>query len=128
MDTTKHNFIKLLLIFIIIIGIGSLVYYNVINYDMKVHTVEGQIIDIKETAFIESMNDFKDLYMIKYEKNGEYYIDLKFNKDLPSKLKCSKKEYDKMVSGKYYYINFKCKGEDYKNAEFTEVFDNNPNM
>lgn len=127
MENKKHNYRKLLLIFIVIIGISSFAYYEIISYDVEVHTVGGQIIDIKETAFIESMNNFKDLYMIKYKENNEYFIDLKFNTNLPSKLKCSKEEYDKIASGHYYYISFKCKGEDYKNAEFIAVYDNNPN-
>ena len=126
MIAEKRSSKKVLLLFILVIGISSIIYCDIINYGMSEHTVGGQIIDVKETTFIESMNNYKDLYMIKQKENNEYYIEFKHNTNLPTRLKVNEENYDKIVSGKYYFVTFKCKGDDYKNAQFVTISENDP--
>ena len=130
MKNEKHNCKKLilyLLLFTFIIGAGSLISYIVINHDIIIYTVSGQIIDDKDTSYIESMDRYKNFYMIKHEENGEYYLSFKFDTNSLPQFKFSKKDYDKIVSGHIYYISYKCTGEDYKSAQFIKLYDYNPN-
>jgi len=121
-----YNFKLLILLFFVFVGVGLIINNIVSNYGVVTITVSGQIFDDKETTTIEKIEAYGEPYMVKYEKDGEYYIELKHSGGLPSKLKCSKEEYDRIKSGCNYYMQLKYKESNQEKALLLGVYDNEP--
>jgi len=118
METKKWKYRKAVLFILIFVGIGLLIQ----NYDVKTIDTEEQILDSKDVDYKKIRDSYGWAYMVKYEEDGVYYFKLEFDADAPPMIKCSKNDYDKIVSGAYYHVTYKYKGKDYKNAEVTAMF------
>lgn len=114
-----------LVLFVVMILVSSVIYYCITNYNIQKEVISGQIIDGEDKTYVNTMDSYSRFYMTKYEKSGKYYIGLKFSPNGLSELICNKKDYDGIVSGKIYYVEYKYKKPNLTEARVIEVYEHN---